>query len=631
MTTVRRLALVFFFVSLALPSFAAAQTAVHERLRVDATDAPRNFLHSTLTIPVTPGEVTLAYPKWIPGNHRPTGPIQNLTGLHIRAVSAAAEDKDRDLDWQRDLVDMWAFKVQVPAGVHELEVSFDTITYNGRSSAASSKVLDLNWNQVVLYPKDARSDDVEVRASIVLPADWKFGTALTLVPRSGSAVEFKPISLTRLVDSPLIAGLWYRQVQLSAPGETPVHVIDIVGESEEAIAITDKDLAAYKQLVRETGKLFGGARHYEQYHFLWTLSDQTAHHGLEHHESSDNATAEDVFSSNGVHDLEADLLPHEFVHSWNGKYRRPAGLVTPNYQEPMKGDLLWVYEGLTDYLGNILAARTGLRSPEQFRENLAYTAAMLDHRAGRTWRPLQDTATSVQILFAAPPQWVNWRRSADYYPEGYLIWLEVDATIRRQSEGRKSLNDFCKLFYGGASGTTAVVPYKFEDVVAALNQVAAYDWAKLLRERLDSKSAHAPLGGIENGGWKLVYTDQKNTTMEAQEKAGEALDLSFSLGMIVTKDGDVRDVIPGSPAFASGLGPGMKVVAVNGRRWSKDVMRAALRASVHSQKPLPVLAENGEYFSTYQLDYHGGEQYPHLVRVDSQPDVLGEIIKALAP
>ncbi|HEY6306262.1 MAG TPA: M61 family peptidase [Candidatus Angelobacter sp.] len=606
-------------------SLAAAQSTISERLRVDATDAPRNILHSTLTIPVVPGPVTLVYPKWIPGNHRPTGPIQNLAGLHIKA-------KGQELDWQRDLVDMWAFHIQAPQGASELEVSFDTLTYYGKSSAASGKVLDLNWNQVVLYPQGLATDAVQVAASFCGPEGWKFGTALTLsrVTRNPSGcATFEPVSLTRLVDSPLIGGLWYRQVQLSPAGEPPVHVIDMVGESEESLQITDKDIASYKQLVAETGKLFG-ARHYEKYHFLWTLSDQTQHHGLEHHESSDNGTGEDVFSDPGVHNLEADLLPHEFVHSWNGKYRRPAGLATPNYQEPMKGDLLWVYEGLTDYLGNILAARIGLRSPDQFRENLVYTAAMLDHRAGRTWRPLQDTATSVQILFAAPPQWANWRRSADYYPEGYLIWLEVDSRIRRQTNGQKSLNDFCRLFYGGESGPPKVVPYTFEDLVSALNQVAPYDWARLLRERLDSKSPHAPVGGIENGGWKLVYNDQKNSTMEAAEKAGDGLDLSFSLGMIITKEGDIRDVIPGSPAYAAGLGPGMKLIGVNGRKWSKDVMRSALRAGIHSQQPLALLAENGDYLTTYQVDYHGGEKYPHLVRVDGQPDVLGDIIKPLA-
>ena len=619
MKTLRSLALIL----LAFAPAVYAQSGTTERLSVDATDAPRNILHSALTVPVAPGALTLVYPKWIPGNHRPTGPIQNLTGLHIKA-------NGHELDWQRDQVDMWAFHLQVPAGVRELELSYDTITYNGKNSAASSKVLDLLWNQVVLYPQGMATDAVQVSASVRLPAGWKFGTALTTTKQSGSTADFEPVSLTRLVDSPLIAGALYRQVQLSAPGETPVHVIDMVGESEEALQITDRDLASYRQLVQETGKLFG-ARHYRKYTFLLTLGDQTAHHGLEHHESSDNGAAEDMFSDPAAHNLEADLLPHEFVHSWNGKYRRPAGLATPNYQEPMKGDLLWVYEGMTDYWGNILAARTGLRSPEQFRENLAYTAAMLDHRAGRTWRPLQDTATSVQILFLAPPQWQSWRRSADYYPEGYLIWLDVDTVIRRQTKGQKSLNDFCRIFYGGESGPPVVVPYKFEDVVAALNQVAPYDWAKFLRERLDSKSAHAPLGGIENGGWKLVYTDQKNATMDAAEKSGNGLDLSFSLGMLVTKEGEVRDVIPGSPAYAAGLGAGMKVIAVNGRKWSKDVMRAALRTGKNSQQPIALLAENGEYYNTYNVNYHEGEKYPHLVRNEAQADTLDEIIQPLAP
>jgi predicted metalloprotease with PDZ domain len=605
--------------TLLLSIAAVAQTSGTERLKVDATDAPRNILHATLTIPVSAGPLTLVYPKWLPGNHRPTGPIQNFTGLHFTAGG-------KELEWQRDLEDMYAFHLQVPAGATELQASYDTITFYGKSSLASSKVLDLVWNQVVLYPKDTKTDAVRVTASVRLPEGWKFGTALTSAQQNGSSVEFQTVSLTTLVDSPLIAGAFFRQVEITPPGETLTHVIDMAGESEEAIQITDKDIASLKELVAQTGRLFG-ARHYTKYHFLLILGDQTAHHGLEHHESSDNGAAEDMFSSPGAHDLEADLLPHEFFHSWNGKYRRPAGLATPNYQEPMHGDLLWVYEGLTDYYGNILAARTGFRSPDQFRENLAYTAAMLDHRAGRTWRPLQDTATSVQSLFAAPPEWTNWRRTADYYPEGYLIWLEVDSLIRQKTNGQKSLNDFCHLFYGGQSGPPMVVPYKFEDVAAALNQVVANDWATLLRERLDSKSPHAPMGGITNGGWKLVYTDQKNATMEAREKSSNNIDLSFSLGFIATKEGEVRDVIPGSPSYAAGLGPGMKIIAVNGRKWSKDIIRAALKSGVQNQQPLSLLAENGEYYNTYQVNYHQGERNPHLVRVEGQPNVLDEIIK----
>lgn len=602
-------------------SLAVAQGSV-EKLRVDATDAARNILHSTVTIPVAAGPVTLVYPKWIPGNHRPTGPIQNMVGLHIRAG-------ERDLDWQRDLVDMWAFHVQVPAGVKEIEASFDTITWAGTRSTASSNLLDLLWNQVAMYKSGERADAVQVAASIRLPQGWKFGTALQPERQSGDTVEFRPVSLVRLVDSPLIAGLHYRQVQLSKPNEGTTHVIDMVAESEAALQIGAKDMASFQQLVAEAHRIFG-ARHYEQYHFLLTLSDQTAHHGLEHHESSDNGTAEDFFSDADWHNLEADLLPHEFVHSWNGKYRRPLGLVTPNFQEPMKGDLLWVYEGLTDYLGDILSARTGLRSPEQWRENAAHTAAMLDHRSGRSWRPLQDTATSVQIVFTAPAQWTNWRRSADYYPEGFLLWLEIDTMIRQQTNGQKTLNDFCRRFYGGTDTPPAVVPYQFEDVVKALNETAPYDWAKMLRERLDSKSPHAPLGGIENGGWKLVYSAQKNATMSSTEKTGDSIDLSFSLGLTVMKDGTIGDVVHGAPAYAAGLGPGMKLIAVNGRRYSKDNIRSALRAGVDDKQPMTLLAENADFITAYRVDYHGGERYPHLVRVEGKADLLGEIIKPLA-
>jgi predicted metalloprotease with PDZ domain len=579
-------------------TFVLAQQTIRETLAVDATDAPRNILHATVTIPVSSGAQTIVYPKWMPGNHRPTGPIQNLTGLHFEASG-------QELPWQRDLVDMWAFHLQVPAGVKELKVTLDTITYNGKNSLASSKVLDLLWNQVILYPQGTATDSVTVTASVRLPQGWKFGTALTEAQGlAQGATEFQPVTLTKLVDSPLIAGQYYRLIPLTPEGEKPQHVIDMVGESEDAMAMPAQDLANYKKLVAEAYALFG-ARHYEKYHFLWTLSDQTAHHGLEHHESSDNATGEDVFHDPNAHNLEADLLPHEYTHSWNGKHRRPAGLATANYQEPMKGDLLWVYEGMTDYWGAILAARVGLRSPDQFRENLAATAAMLDHRVGRTWRPLQDTATSVQILYASGGQWVNWRRSVDYYPEGYLIWLDVDTQIRRLSNGQKSLNDFCRSFYGGQSGPPTVVTYKFEDVVSGLNQVVAHDWAKFLRDRLDSKSPHAPLGGIENGGWKLIYNDQKNTTVEAQEKTANTLDMSFSIGAIATKDGDLRDVIPGTPAFA------------------------ALKAAMNSKEPIAILAENGDYYNTYNVDYHGGEKYPHLVRNEGQTDLLGEIIKPL--
>jgi len=595
------------------------------RLHVDLTDAPRNLYHAHLQIPVRPGETSLVFPQWIPGNHRPSGPIGALTGIRMEASGQA-------LSWQRDPIDMYEFHVSVPAGVTSIDVSLDAITTldsaGARGPAASSNILDLNWNAVVLYPKGARSDDVTFAPSVTLPVGWKFGTALPGAHATGDSVEFAPVSLTTLVDSPLIAGIHYRRIELTRPGETPVHGMDLVADAESDLAMTPADVSAYQKLVAETGALFG-ARHYREYHFLLTLSDQVGGHGLEHHESNDSVESERALLDPNLHMLFADLVPHEFTHSWNGKYRRPAGLATPNYQEPMVADLLWVYEGLTQYLGTVLAARSGLWTDEQYREALAATAAELDHRAGRQWRPLEDTARSVQTLRMMGSQWQNWRRGLDYYPEGELIWLEVDGIIRQQTRGQRSLNDFCRRFHGGESGPPKVVPYTFDDVVRALNDLVPYAWAKLLRDRVGATSTHAPLGGIERGGWKLIYNDQPNSLTKAIEKLAKFADFSYSLGFTVGEDGKLGDVIVESPAYQAGLGPGMKLVAVNGRKWSPPVLHAALRAAQGSDQAIELLVENAQFFKTYSVSYHEGEKNPHLERVSDQTDVLGEILRPL--
>ncbi|MGH9495398.1 MAG: M61 family metallopeptidase [Candidatus Sulfotelmatobacter sp.] len=594
---------------------------------MDLTDAPRNIYHAHLQIPVHAGESSLVFPKWIPGNHRPSGPIGALTGIRM-------EGAGHSIAWRRDDLEMYEFHVTVPEGVQTLDVSLDAITSQdsagGGGPAASSNILDLNWNAVVLYPKGVRSDDVNVAPSITLPAGWKFGTALPGPRVSGDQVEFAPVSLTTLIDSPVIAGVHYRQVELTKPGETPRHVMDIVADEESDLAMSPQDLAAYRKLVAETGALFG-ARHYREYHFLLTLSGQVGGHGLEHHESNDSVEGERAFLDPNEHLLDADLVPHEFTHSWNGKYRRPAGLATPNYQEPMVGDLLWVYEGLTQYLGTVLAERSGLWTGEQYREALAATAAELDHRAGRIWRPLEDTARSVQTLRMMGGQWINWRRGLDYYPEGELIWLEVDSIIRKQTHGQRSMNDFCHRFHGGESGPPKVVPYTFDDVVRALNEIAPYDWTKLLRERVGATSTHAPLGGIERGGWKLVYNDTPNLFGTALEKIAKFTDFSYSLGFLVRKDGKFEDVIVGSPAYQSGIGPGMKLVAVDGRRWTPEILHDAIKEARGSAKSIDLLVENAQFFKTYSISYHDGEKQPHLERVSDQPDILGDILKPLTP
>lgn len=595
-------------------------------LNVDAREAPRRIFHARLAFPVSAGPLTLYYPKWLPGNHRPTGPIANVTGLGFSAGGQV-------IPWNRDDVDMYAFHVNVPAGASTLEASFDYVTPShgpGRFDPVSTdQLMILNWNVVLLYPAGKPARDFTYNITLELPTGWKFGTALPVAGESGGAVTFAPAPLNTLVDSPLLAGANYRAVPLPTAGAPPQE-LDIAADSAAALEIPPQSVSDYTRLMAEAGAQFG-AHHYRDYHFLLTLSDVEPPNGLEHHESSDDRAPERTLIDPNLRKLMAGLLPHEFVHSWNGKYRRPAGLATPDYQQPMKGELLWIYEGLTTYLGEVLTARSGLYTPAQFREQLALTASEMSHRAGRIWRPLEDTAVSAQMLYEAPREWTAWRRSADFYPESELIWLEADTIIRKQTNGRRSLDDFCRAFEGPPSGPPAMKPYTLDDVVAALNQVAPYDWRGFFQARVFAVAPHAPLGGIERGGWRLVYNDTPNELLQAGEKFAHGMDLTSSIGMMIRQEkhedeGTIVDVIPGMAAAAAGIAPGMKLVAVNGRKWSPEVLLAALKARV----PLQLLVENIGYYKTYTLNYADGPRLPHLEQNQGQADVLDEIIKAHA-
>jgi predicted metalloprotease with PDZ domain len=605
---------------------AAAAPAI--RLKVDATQAPLKILHTHMVLPVSAGPLTLYYPKWIPGEHAPSGPVVNLTGLKISADG-------KGVPWRRDLLDMFTFHVDVPAGVTALDIHFDYIEPAATSgfsagSSATAKMLVVSWNQNVLYPAGRLAQDMTFEPTLRLPAGWKFGTALPVEKQDGDEIQFKPVELNRLVDSPVIAGEYLSVVDVTPPGEPLHHEMDIAADSEAALQMSPELRQNLVNLVAETGKLFG-ARHYRDYHFLLSLSDHVAHFGLEHHESDDSRVPERSLIDPQRRELVASLLPHEFVHSWNGKFRRPKDLSPPYYEEPQETDLLWVYEGLTNYLGDLLAERCGLWTPRQYREYLALTAAELGPgRPGRTWRPLQDTADAAQILYYAPHRWVNWRRSTDYYPEGDLVWLEVDTIIRRESRGTKSLTDFLHEFYGGPNNGPELKPYTFDDLVHALNNVQPYDWAAYFHKRLNSTSPEAPLGGIENGGWKVVYNDSIPGLLKAREETYKTINALYSIGLELNEKGVVQDSVAGMPAYQAGISPGMKVVAVNGRAFTKDVFHDALKATADSSGPLQLLVLNDEYYKTVSLDYHGGERYPHLVREEGKPDLLGEIEKPLA-
>jgi predicted metalloprotease with PDZ domain len=606
---------------LSISAWSAAPTDI--TISVDATNAPRKIFHASLKIPAAPGDLTLYYPKWIPGEHAPDGPVTDLAGLYFKA-------NGQTLKWRRDLLDGFTIHVEVPQGVTEVDAELDFLSpatleggFSGGSSA-TAKLAIISWNQVLLYPKGYKSDDINYTASLKIPEGWKFGTPLPISSQSGNEIHFAPTSLTTLVDSPIITGEFLKVVPLA---QDPPTEMDIAADSAAALDAPAEVWERYKSLVDQAQKLFG-AHHYRDYHFLYTLSDHVAHFGLEHHESDDSRVDERALVDDTDRKLSASLLPHEYVHSWNGKYRRPADLATPDYQQPMQDDLLWVYEGLTNYLGFVLTARSGLLSADQDRDDLALTAAALDHLPGRQWRNLQDTADAAPQLYFTPESWHSWRRSTDFYPEGTLDWLWVDAIIRQQSKGKKSIDDFCHLFHGAPSTGPALKTYTFDDVVNALNQVVAYDWRGFWTERLTNHGPGAPLGGIEGSGWKLTYDETPSEMLSNQASMYHFVPSGFAIGLNLRDDGGINDTIEGEVAAKAGIGPGMKVIAVNGRHFSPEVLRDAIKASKNSNGTIDLLVENTDYYKTYKLDYHGGESYPHLVRDESKPDLLSEILKA---
>jgi len=593
------------------------------RVEVDATLAPQRLLHTHLTIPVQPGPLTLLFPEWIPGEHMPDGPINSVAGLRFSVGKKA-------LPWRRDLLDMFAFHLTVPPGAASLDVRFDFLISgagSGYAPGASSTAYlnDLSWNQVILYPRGYAAKDLTYAPSLKLPAGWKFGTALPGAKQKGDTISFDPCPLSMLIDSPVLSGRFFRVIPLA---DNPTQEIDIAADSEADLAMTAETQAGYRRLIAETGALFG-SRHYRDYHFLLTLSDNTAHFGLEHHESSDDRSYEKMFTDPDFVVAIAELLPHEFVHSWNGKYRRPQDLTTTDYHQPMRDDLLWVYEGLTEYWGDVLAARSGLINNDEAHEQFAHLVAHYNYEPGRNWRPLQDTADAAVVLYNADSDWENWRREVDFYEESVLLWLDVDTTIRRLTKDQKSLNDFSRAFCGGPGGEPALKTYTFEDVVAGLNAVAPHDWSSFLRTRLDAVGSKLPDQALLASGWQVVYNSQPNETERLRDVVRKTASFVYSIGLVAQEDGTVPQVLYDGPAFKAGLGPGMKITEVAGKKFTLEELRNAVAAS--ASQPVQLTVKNGTQVQSYTIDYHGGSKYPHLQRASNRPDMLDEILHPLAP
>ena len=623
----------FSFISLAMLlvaftlSQAVAQTSPIE-ITADLSDAPRKLYHAEVELPVGPGPLTLITPEWIPGTHMPAGPAQDITGVVFTADG-------KPLPWRRDDVDLYEFHLTIPAGVTRLHAHLDCIV----TRRISQKLAVLEWEKLLLYPADTPAHDIPIQPSVIVPAGWGIGTALTHigsgpypVPAPGTTTHFAVTTVEQLQDSPIITGQYFREYPL-APTITPQHYLDVVSDYPDDANMRPVFLAEVNNLVREADALYA-SHHYYVYHFLLTLSDVAGGEGLEHGQSSDNGVGEKGFSDEAHQLRDSDLLSHEYTHSWNGKYRRPEGLYQPNFSIPERGNLLWVYEGMTEYLGNVLAARSGLKKQTQYRDILALTAAEVDYTPGRDWRSTEDTAIAASILRSNSSAWANWRRGQDYYFEGELLWLDADTLIRKLTQNKKSLDDFEKIFLGKGGNTgPLIVPYKFDELVEDLNEVVPYDWASFLHDRVDEIHPRADLAGIEQGGYKLVFRDTPSPAEKLLEEAGgrrrRGLDCWYSIGLRLANDGSIADVLWNGPADKARLAPGEKIIAVDGQIFSNDALRSAIRKAKGSADPIHLIVQADSFVRTAEIDYHGGERYPALERVDGTPDYLDDITKPL--
>ena len=611
-------------------------------LNVDLTDLDRRLFMVRESVPVKPGPLTLLYPQWLPGTHGPNGPVNLLTGLIITA-------RGRRLPWLRDPVNMYAFHIDVPADADRIDLEFQFASPQSAEQGrivATPEILGLQWNTVVLYPAGYYASRISVKADLKLPAGWQFGTALDVVSRSrcpnalpqsagegtGSAIdciEFAPTSLDTLVDSPLFAGRYYKRVDLDPGADVPVFM-NLVADNPSKLDIKPEQLATYRKLIKEAYALYG-TRAFDRYDFLLALTDNFSGIGLEHHRSSENVHRPGHFAEWDKNAPGRDLLAHEMTHSWNGKRRRPADLWTANFNVPMQDSLLWVYEGQTQYWGLILTARSGLWSEQVAKEVLANIAAVFEHnRPGRAWRNLQDT-TNQPILGGRRSQpFPSWQRNVDYYNEGVLLWLDVDTKLRELTGNKRSLDDFARAFFGIKDKSYDVVTYTFDDVSAALNAVAPYDWKNFLRERLDGHGPAAPLDGLARSGWKLAYREEQSAFQKSIDEVTKSINLSFSLGLAIStrEKGNVTEVVWDGPAFKAGITTASKLIAVNGQEFTPELLVEAIRAAKGTNQPIELLVKTFDRYATVRVPYFEGLRYPALERIDGTDDRLTVILKS---
>jgi predicted metalloprotease with PDZ domain len=603
------------------PNASARSDATHgnpETLVLDAREVGRGLMTATMRIPVRPGKFTFVYPEWVPGEHGPTGPIQNVSQIQVSADG-------KPIAWHRDRVDMYAFHVDVPRGVHSLDVQFTALVNSPGDQMSTSNLAIINWNRVLFYQADTNSHEVWLEPSIILPEGWSYGTALPGAQQHGQRVDFAQVPLNVLVDSPLDCGRYSKHMELWRQGSAS-QMLDIFADRPQDLDIPAKVIAEYRRMAPEALALYG-SRHWSNYHSLLVLSNEIGFQGIEHHQSSDNRAPDDFMTDPKQQLAEGDLLTHEFSHSWNGKYRRPRDLTTLNFQIPMRTDLLWVYEGMNQYLGDLLSFRTGIRKPDLYPQYLAYLYARMASEPGRKTDALVDTTTAAPYLYEVQGAYPSIRRTADdFYTEGELLWLDVDSIIREKTGGRKSLDTFLHLYSAPAVTGPITKTYTRADIERLLNDVVPYDWHAFFQKRVYDVSPRPPTGELARSGWRLVFTSAPNPFVVASEALRHFNDQWYSYGVTVSANGTVGDVREGSPAWQAGMAPGMKIVAVDGQAYTSEVLKYASEQAEHAAAPTAFLVQQDGWFRTLEVSYHDGPRYPHLARIAGKPDMLAKIM-----
>ena len=612
------------FLSLLLVSTLLAANAQQTPIQIhaDLTDAPRKLFHADVEIPVHPGPLDLITPEWIPGAHGPDGPVHDITGIRF-------EVDGKTIPWHRDPVNTYEYHVDIPAGATTLHAHLDNIYSRATRTAAT-----LEWEHLMLYPAHIPVREISIQPTVTVPAAWGIGTSLKPItpydPQhpAGGTIKYAPTTVEMLEDSPIMTGLYFHEYAL-APGVSPQHFMDVVGPTAASIEASPETIGQMSRLITESFAMYGPP-HYTSYHFLILLQGAHGGGGLEHHESSDNTLQKDFFTGYKPSVGMAGLLPHEFTHSWNGKYRRPDGLSTPDYATPMQDNLLWVYEGLTDYLGNVMGERIGMVSADQYKQDLALTAAEMDATSGRAWRSIEDTTfdSAMPRSGGRNNAWSSWKRGTDYYPEGSLFWLNVDTTIRKLTADKKTLRDFLQLFLQkGGSGVARVEPYSLSEIEADLNQIVPNDWHAFIQTRLYDVQPHVNTEGIEQSGYHLEYTADPTPELARELKTNPSLATWFSIGLELAKDGTINDIRVGSTADKAGLAPGQKLTAINGQVFTIELLTNALKAAT----PIQLLVQDEDTIAPVTLTYTEGLRYPRLTRITGTPDLLTEILTPATP